>query len=72
MSNVSNAADMVARCATRQDVDAPSLASVEEALALQPRANPEEEAWIASRTATQERLTEPDLPAMEVVAPTAS
>jgi len=70
MSKESNAADMVLRCAARQDVDAPSLSEFEEASVLQPRLDPDEQAWIASRATLQERLSEPEVVADEVVAPT--
>ena len=70
MSNESNAADMILRCAARQDVDAASLSEIEEASVLQPRHNPDEQAWIASRATLQERLSEPEAVPEEVVAPT--
>jgi hypothetical protein len=70
MSKERNAADMVLRCAARQDVDAPSLSAVEEAAVLQPRHDPEEQAWIASIAAAQERLSEPEVVAAEAPAPT--
>lgn len=69
MSNQSNAVDMVLRCAARQDVDAPGLSAVEEAVVLRPRDDPEEQAWIASKGAAQERLSEPEVMAMEGVVP---
>lgn len=72
MSNESNAADMVFRCAARQDVDAPSLAALEEDMVLQPNADLAEQAWIASRAASQERLNEPEVVTVEVVLPTVS
>lgn len=72
MSNESSAADMVFRCAARQDVDAPSLSALEEAMVLQPDDDPDEQAWIASRAASQERLSEPEVVTVEVVVPTVS
>jgi hypothetical protein len=72
MSNESNAADMVFRCAARQDVDAPGLSGLEEAMMLQPNVDPDEQAWIASRAASQERLSEPEVVTVEVVVPTIS
>ena len=72
MSNESSAADMVFRCAARQDVDAPSLSALEEALVLQPGDDPDEQAWIASRAASQERLGEAEVVTVEVVVPPVS
>ena len=61
MSNESNAAEMVFRCAARQNVDAPSLTTIEEAVVLQPSNDTDEQAWIAGRAASQERLSEPEV-----------
>jgi len=69
MSEEWDPAEMVLRCAARQDVEAPSLSAVDEATSLQPRHNPDEQAWIASRAALQERLSEPEVVAADVVAP---
>ena len=55
--------DTIYRCAAHQDVEGPNLTALEADAAVHVQApaqrNPDDEAWIAMKTATQEVLPDP-------------